>query len=114
MNKGFLVAVFLAMVGLPANATCYDYEEHGELGDEYIICYEDKCDLSRMTAQCAGAGPNFTEYDTGWRFGYEAAPRQEYTYDEYTSWEGNLLSPEDAAKVRVFKVDKRMAWETWD
>lgn len=110
----FALIFLLAGVAAPASAMCHDFEMSGSLGGEYIICYDDKCDLSRQTVICSGGGPNFAEYNTGWRFGYEHDVQQGITHGEYTSWNGKVLSKENAARVRVFKVKDGTALEVLD
>ena len=106
MKDTFIAASALCILGSAATAACHDFTaDSASEAPEVIICYDTKCDLTKMDVQCNGGGDNFTDYAVGWRFGYTYNVHvDDDTMEEYILWKGRVIPQEEWGKIRVFEL----------
>tara|TARA_R110002049_G_scaffold143103_7_gene305066 strand:+ start:10691 stop:11038 length:348 start_codon:yes stop_codon:yes gene_type:complete len=113
MKDTFFAASALCILGSTATAACHDYKtDKASKAPEVIVCYDKKCDLTRLEVQCSGGGNNFTDYAVGWRFGYTYNVHSgDDSVEEYILWKGVVIPPEERDKIRVFDLNDGIAVE---
>ena len=68
------VAVF-ALVAGTAHAGCANYVAEGIEPPRANLCFEGKCEETRLIAECGGGSGFLAEYENGWAFSSEDPPR---------------------------------------
>lgn len=113
MKDTLFAASALCVLGSTATAACHDFKtDRVSKAPEVIICYDTKCDLTRLEVQCNGGGNNFTAYEVGWSFGYKYnVHTDDGIMEEYILWKGDVIPPAEWDKIRVFDLKNHVATE---
>lgn len=103
MIKHFFIAGILTIVGTAATAGCDNFED-GSLPNatapKYQICYDDVCDETQLSYQCANVNGLQQGFANGWAISTDAG-----TKTMEVTWQGRLIAVEKHHRLKITEID---------
>ncbi len=106
--KHFYIAIFasaLSSVASYANAGCANYTD-GSMGNtpapKYLVCYDNACDITEATYQCANTSSYQAGYAVGWDI--DCKLNDDETESCTFSWQGRPIDPSKFDRLRIEEI----------
>ena len=94
------------LIGTSAIAGCANYED-GSLPNTpapvYRVCYDDVCDITTMSYQCANVYSAQLGFANGWALEYEA--QDEGDGQKTVSWQGRVIDEAKHHRLSYERID---------
>ncbi|WP_106744516.1 hypothetical protein [Yoonia maritima] len=99
----FFAATFLS-AGTTVSAGCENYEDGSlpnTLAPQYHICFDDVCDVTQLSYQCANVYEIRQGFANGWATHYTLEPTESFR----VTWQGRPIAEEKLSRLTIEEID---------